>query len=74
MKLTVFIKPNSKQAPKIIKNDQFWTVFVKSPPIDGKANIEAGELIAQEFKIPKSKVRLIKGHKSRYKIFTVEAL
>ncbi len=72
MKLTVFIKPNSKQAPKIIKNNQFWTVFVKNPPVDGKANIEAGELIAKELKISKSKVKLVKGHKSRYKIFMIE--
>ncbi len=72
MRLTVFIKPNSKQAPKIVKNDDFWTVFVKSPPVDSKANIEAGELLAKELNIPKSKVKLTKGHKSRYKIFEIE--
>ncbi len=71
MKLTVFIKPNSKQAPTIVKGEQFWTIFVKSPPIDGRANIETGELIAKELKVPKSNVKLIKGHKSRYKIFEI---
>lgn len=69
MKIRVFIKPNSKQAPKIIKQDDFWFVFVKSPPIDGKANQEAQTVIAQYFQVPKSQVKLTKGHKSRHKTF-----
>ncbi len=72
MKLTVFIKPNSKQAPKIVKNEDFWTIFVKSPPIDDKANIEAAQLIAKDFNLAKSKVNLIKGHKARYKTFEIK--
>ncbi len=72
MKIRVFIKPNSKQAPKIIKNDQFWTVFVKNPPINNKANLEAIEILAKHFKIAKTKVKLIKGQTARYKTFEIK--
>ncbi len=71
MKIRVFIKPNSKQAPKIIKSDDFWTIFVKNQPIDNKANNEALEILAKDFKIAKSKIKLIKGHKARYKTFLI---
>ncbi|MDO4870734.1 MAG: DUF167 domain-containing protein [Candidatus Saccharibacteria bacterium] len=72
MKILVFIKPNSKSAPKIIKTDTYWTIFVKAPPIDGRANLEAAAIIAEELRLPKTAVKLKTGAASRYKTFEVD--
>lgn len=72
MKIKVFIKPNSKSLPRIIKADAFWTIFVKSPPIDGQANREAVEIIAADLKLSKSAIKLKSGASARYKIFEIK--
>lgn len=71
MKITAFIKPNSKSAPGIVKTDRHWIIFVKSPPVDGRANLEAIDLIAAELGLPKTAIKLKSGASSRYKIFEI---
>ncbi len=48
-----------------------FSAFVKSPPVEGKANEELINLIADYFKIPKSKVKIISGLNARNKIIEV---
>ena len=70
------IKPNSKKGPLIVKTTdekgEIWEIFLKSPAIEGKANKEACELIAENLNIAKTKVVLAKGLKSKVKIFNID--
>ena len=66
MKIKIKVKPNSKTGEVISHNDEF-TVRVKSSPHDGKANTELIALLADYFNMPKSRVSIISGFKSKIK-------
>ncbi len=71
MILRVKAKPGSKvEYVKEIEKD-LYEVRVKEPPEGGKANERIRELLADHFKVSKSKVRLLKGFTSSSKIFEV---
>ena len=51
--------------------DEWIQLKVTAPPVDGAANKACVKFIASEFKAAKSNVSILKGEKSRYKIFQV---
>lgn len=48
--------------------DQVLQVRVTAPPVDGKANKALIQLLAKEFKTPKSKIHIVQGETSRDKV------
>lgn len=73
MKISVRIKPNSRHREEVVKNDDdTLTVYVKAPAIDGRANAAAIKLLAKHFKVASSKVKLVRGATSKYKIFEID--
>ncbi len=73
MKISVHIKPNSRHREKVVKNDDdTLTVYVKAPAIEGRANAAAVKLLAKHFKVAPSKVKLVRGATSKYKIFEID--
>jgi uncharacterized protein (TIGR00251 family) len=66
--LQVKVKPNSKQQSITKEEDGCFTVHLKSPPVDGKANQELIKLLAQRFKISKSQVIIKSGLSSKNKL------
>ena len=73
MKISVHIKPNSRHREKVVKNDDdTLTVYVKAPAIEGRANAAAVKLLAKHFKVVSSKVKLVRGATSKYKIFEID--
>ena len=72
MKISVKVKPKSKQQ-KIEQNPEgVWIIHLKSPPIDGKANQELIKVIADKFKVKKSQVIIKAGLSSHNKIIEIE--
>jgi uncharacterized protein (TIGR00251 family) len=47
---------------------------VNAPPVDGEANAAARELLADVLGVPRARVALHAGEKSRRKVFRVEGL
>lgn len=73
MKISVHIKPNSRHREEVMKNDDdTLTVYVKAPAIEGRANAAAIKLLAKHFKVAPSKVKLVRGATSKYKIFEID--
>lgn len=73
MKISVHIKPNSRHREEVVKNDDdTLTVYVKAPAIEGRANAAAIKLLAKHFKVTSSKVKLVRGVTSKYKIFEID--
>jgi uncharacterized protein (TIGR00251 family) len=64
------IKPSSRRAA-IVVDGEILRISVKSPPKEGRANAEAIELVARAFGVPKSRVELLRGLRSRYKQFRI---
>ncbi|MEH2168447.1 MAG: DUF167 domain-containing protein [Nostoc sp.] len=71
MQKKVKVKPNSKQQKIEEQPDGSLTVYLKSPPIDGKANEELIKLLADKFDLPKSHVRIKSGFSSRQKLMEI---
>ena len=73
MKISVHIKPNSRHREEVVKNDDdTLTVYIKAPAIEGRANVAAIKLLAKYFKVAPSKVKLVRGVTSKYKIFEID--
>ena len=73
MKISVHIKPNSRHREEVVKNDDdTLTVCIKAPAIEGRANAATIKLLAKHFKVSPSKVKLVRGATSKYKIFEID--
>lgn len=70
--LSVKVKPNSKQQSIRQEADGSFTVHLKSPPVDGKANQELIQVLAKELDLPKSSIRIKAGATSKSKLIEIE--
>ena len=71
MKITVRVKPGSKQE-RVEKIDACnYLVWVRQKPQDGEANQALTEALAEYFGIAKSRVVLWRGQTSKEKIFEI---
>jgi len=71
MRIKVSVKAGRKEAKIERLSDNSFSVWVKEKPQKGKANYSVREGIAEYFNIPKSRVTLISGEKSKTKLFEI---
>lgn len=72
MKITAYLKPNSRHRQEVVKNPGgTYTIYTKAPALENRANKEAVELLAKYFAVPKSCIILSRGLTSRHKVFTI---
>jgi len=69
MIINIKVIPRAKRA--IIKDGDPLRIYVSQPPEDGRANEAVIKLLAEHFDVPKSKIKIIKGEKSREKIIEI---
>lgn len=75
MKFSILLKPNSRHREEVVPNDDgSLTVYTKAPAIEGRANMAAAKLLAKHFGVASSKVKLLRGAASKYKVFEVDVL
>lgn len=72
MQKKVKVKPNAKQQKIAEQSDGSLTIHLKSPPVDGKANEELIELLAEKFNVPKSAIRIKSGISYRQKLVEID--
>ena len=73
MIIEVRVKPSSKSGPQIqLGIDGSLLVFVREPAIDGKANQAVEKLLADYYKVSKSRVKLVSGLTSKQKRFSID--
>ncbi len=71
--LNVFVKPKSGRSEVFFdENEGFIVVFLKSPPVGGKANKELVKILSKALGLSSSKIKIVKGLKSREKQVLVE--
>lgn len=71
MKLSIRVKPGSKKPGIEILSESEWIVRVREPATEGKANEAVLEAIAESLCVPKTRVILIKGMKSKQKLVEI---
>jgi len=72
MKILVKVKPNSREE-KVEKTDNNYTVYVKEPPAENKANQAVIKALAEYFKVAKSQVSILSGFKSKQKVVEIKS-
>ncbi|MFO8039892.1 MAG: DUF167 domain-containing protein [Sodalinema sp.] len=72
MMFNVKVKPNSKQQAIILEDDGSLTVRLQSPPVEGKANKELIQVLADRFGVRKSQISIRSGERSRTKRVEVD--
>ena len=73
MKIPATIKPNSRHREEVVVGDDgLLTIYTKAPAIEGRANLAAVKLLAKHFGVAPSKIKLVRGAASKYKVFEVD--
>lgn len=73
--LEIKVTPNANSDKIVILEEDGCyqvKVYVTVSPEDGKANNQVVKLLSKELKIPKSKINIIKGMKSRNKTVMID--
>lgn len=72
-RFTVTVQPRSKKRGVFAFGEGF-KVYTHAPPVDGEANQDIIDVVAEALSIPKSSIVLIAGHISKQKTLGVEGL
>jgi len=71
MKIFVKAKPKAKiERVEKIDNENF-VVFVKEPPVKGRANQAIIKALAEYFKVPPVNVKIVSGYTSKQKVVEI---
>lgn len=71
MRISVRVKPNSKNESVEKISDKEFALRVKAPAKEGRANEAAIRLLSEYFKIPKNRLNLTRGHNSKNKLIDI---
>jgi uncharacterized protein (TIGR00251 family) len=71
MRINVGVRPNAKEE-KIEKiDDANFSIWVKEPPIEGRANKAVLRVLADYFGVAQINIRIVFGYTSRNKIIEI---
>lgn len=70
MQINIKVFPSARK-PRIVVEDNLIKVYVNAPALDGKANAAVIKALSEHFKVRKSRIEIIKGHKSREKTIEI---
>lgn len=71
MQFIITVKARSRQN-KVVKHSQTeYTVYTTKPAIDNLANLSVIDLLSKYFDIPKSRITMLRGLKSRRKTVNI---
>jgi len=68
MLVEVYVTPNAREARVVKVGEDYFEVRVDEKAIGGRANKRLVEILAEHFDIPKSRISIVRGAKSRNKI------
>ena len=73
VKISVRVKPNSKEELVEPCGENEYIVRVKEKAIEGRANAAVIKLLSEHFGVPRSAIIVLRGSKSRNKIIELPA-
>ncbi|HEY4484561.1 MAG TPA: DUF167 domain-containing protein [Candidatus Paceibacterota bacterium] len=71
MKISVKVKTGSKKEEVNKIDDRNFEIRTKSLPIEGKANSAVIKILADYLDIPRSRIKILRGQKSKSKILEI---
>jgi uncharacterized protein (TIGR00251 family) len=70
MRVSVLVVPNARKNGVVEEGDHL-KVYVRAPPVKGKANEAVIEVLAEFFGVKKSDMRIMSGERSREKVVEI---
>ncbi len=71
MRVSIKVKPNSKTISVEKLNDGSYTVRVKAPAKEGKANDAVVRALGEYFGVPKSRIAILHGQAGKNKVVEI---
>ena len=71
MLIRVYVTPNAGEASVVKVSEDYFEVRVDERAVGGRANKRLVEILAEHFKVQKSRITIVRGTKSRNKIVQV---
>jgi uncharacterized protein (TIGR00251 family) len=67
----IIVKPNLRKEPAVVETVDGLVVHVRAKAVDGAANKELVETLAEHFGVPKTRVVIRRGGAGRYKTIEI---
>ena len=67
MLIRVYVTPKAKQARVVKVSEDYFEVWVDDRAVGSRANKRLWEILAEHFMVPKSRISILRGTKSRNK-------
>ena len=71
MLIRVYVTPNAREVRVVKVGDNYFEVRVDEMAVGGRANKRLLEILAEHFKVQKSRISILKGTKTRNKLVQV---
>jgi uncharacterized protein (TIGR00251 family) len=71
MLIRVYVTPNAKESSVVRVSEDYFEVRVDEKAVGGRANKRLVEILAEHFKVPKSRITILKGTKTRNKTIQI---
>ncbi len=72
IKIKVIVQPNAKVNQLLLSEGDCWKIKIKAPAVEGKANQELINFLADYFQVSKQQVRIVYGFNARIKILEID--
>lgn len=70
-RIHVTVKPRARKSEVAQTATGEYRVSVRAPARDGKANLELIEILAMHFNLPRSSLKIVRGHSARRKLIEI---
>ncbi len=71
MLIRVYVTPNAREAGVVRVSEDYFEVRVDERAVGGRANKRLLEILAEHFKVPKSRITILRGTKTRNKTIQI---
>lgn len=65
------VKPGSTKGPLVELDDEKYIVYLRERAVEGSANTALIKVLAEYFRLPKSRIAIKRGHRSRIKLIEI---
>ncbi len=72
MLLAIRVQPRASRSEVVGPLGELLKIRLAAPPVEGEANRQLLRFLAREFRLPKTRVRLLRGERGRTKAIAVD--
>lgn len=71
MKLSITVKPGARE-DRLEKAENGYLAYIRELPVEGRANLALIRLLSEHFGVPRSRIAIVSGARSRRKIVEIK--